>query len=358
MTYRVVRVGRGAVAARIGPHPSDLRHEQGASGDGERHDKFWRCGRRDRPCDRADSRFADHRTDRGGTAVFRADRGRWLSVRLPRVAVLAIVGAVYFWYLWFLTAKTCIDTYIRQDCRIDHHPSRTCYFVASQTHRPRHLVVFGVDLGLAVYASGVCGEQEHDSVLSARRLGVFRTSLPQCVVYGRVRDTLRSLRLAGHAAELPAGGRVTNVELHRRLRAGAGQPTVRRHRLNCSKRAQAFRAAAQETAKADEGTSATDELSTQIFLLLCASLVSTFVGTGVAYMVTPSLNWLNERAIGLHQLGQADPGFAAEEFFRQVDPYEPAVGQFDTTTVRMCSRRDTSPASTSMSGRPPRNSGN
>ena len=31
---------------------------------------------------------------------------------LAACAVLAIGGAVYFWYLWFLTAKTCIDTYI------------------------------------------------------------------------------------------------------------------------------------------------------------------------------------------------------------------------------------------------------
>ena len=46
--------------------------------------------------------------------------------------------------------------------------------------------------------------------------------------------------------------------------------------------------------------------------------MSTFVGTGVAYVVTPSLNWINERALGLHQLGQADTKPAAEEFFRQV----------------------------------------
>ena len=68
--------------------------------------------------------------------------------------------------------------------------------------------------------------------------------------------------------------------------------------------------------------------------------MSTFVGTGVAYMVTPSLNWINERALGLHQLGQADATFAAEEFFRQVTRTSQRLAQFETTTVRLAQAAD------------------
>jgi hypothetical protein len=78
-----------------------------------------------------------------------------------------------------------------------------------------------------------------------------------------------------------------------------------------------------------------EQFTSSIFILLCASLVSTFVGTGVAYAITPSLNWINERAIGLHQLSQADARFAAEEFFRQVARTSERLGQFETTTVRL-----------------------
>ncbi len=78
-----------------------------------------------------------------------------------------------------------------------------------------------------------------------------------------------------------------------------------------------------------------EQFTSSIFILLCASLVSTFVGTGVAYTITPSLNWINERALGLHQLSQADARFAAEEFFRQVARTSERLGQFETTTVRL-----------------------
>ena len=87
---------------------------------------------------------------------------------------------------------------------------------------------------------------------------------------------------------------------------------------------------------ADTGnTNTKKDFSDKIFVLLCASLVSTLVGTSIAYAFTPSLNWINERAVGLHQLSQADARFAAEEFFRQVSRTSERLSQFETTTVRL-----------------------
>jgi ABC-type transporter Mla subunit MlaD len=87
--------------------------------------------------------------------------------------------------------------------------------------------------------------------------------------------------------------------------------------------------------KSNDAQTEAEQFTSSIFILLCASLVSTFVGTGVAYAITPSLNWINERALGLHQLSQADARFAAEEFFRQVARTSERLGQFETTTVRL-----------------------
>lgn len=87
--------------------------------------------------------------------------------------------------------------------------------------------------------------------------------------------------------------------------------------------------------KSKDAQTQAEQFTSSIFILLCASLVSTFVGTGVAYTITPSLNWINERALGLHQLSQADARFAAEEFFRQVARTSERLSQFETTTVRL-----------------------
>jgi ABC-type transporter Mla subunit MlaD len=93
---------------------------------------------------------------------------------------------------------------------------------------------------------------------------------------------------------------------------------------------------ASSTGKAETASAESEkEFTNFIFVLLCASLVSTLVGTGIAYAFTPSLNWINERAMGLHQLSQADARFAAEEFFRQVARTSERLGQFETTTVRL-----------------------
>ena len=154
---------------------------------------------------------------------------------LAACAVLAIGGAVYFWYLWFLTAKTCIDTYILKTAdSIIIHPelasSWQSYLIGLDISSFSALT-----LGPAVYASGVCGEQEHDPVFPARWLVVLRARLPQCSLHGRLRDALHSFRPAGYAAELPAGGRGTTVKcvghsLHGQPPKPGGQGRRRRSR--------------------------------------------------------------------------------------------------------------------------------
>ncbi|MGO9107684.1 MAG: hypothetical protein ACLP9L_00495, partial [Thermoguttaceae bacterium] len=74
------------------------------------------------------------------------------------------------------------------------------------------------------------------------------------------------------------------------------------------------------------------ELSSDIFLLLCASLVSAFVGAFVAYIVIPPLNLLNDCAIGVFQLDYLDEESTAEEFFRQVERTSRRLTEFDKAT--------------------------
>lgn len=95
-------------------------------------------------------------------------------------------------------------------------------------------------------------------------------------------------------------------------------------------------AAAEDTT----GRGATSELSGQMFLLLCASLVSTFVGTGVAYVISPCLNWLNDRAVGRHQIGDAEAELVAEEFFRQISRTSERLAEFQAATTKLAEAAD------------------
>ena len=86
--------------------------------------------------------------------------------------------------------------------------------------------------------------------------------------------------------------------------------------------------------------SSSDDPTSKMFLLLCASLVSTFVGTGVAYVITPSLNWLNDRAVGQHQIAVSDIEDVSEEFFRQIARTSERLAQFEITTVKLTEAAD------------------
>jgi len=87
-------------------------------------------------------------------------------------------------------------------------------------------------------------------------------------------------------------------------------------------------------------TGKTSRLSSQVFLLLCASLVSTFVGTFVAYIMIPPMNLLNDGAVGMLQRGRTDEANTAEEFFRQLDRTSQRLAEFETTTAALSSAAD------------------
>jgi hypothetical protein len=253
-------------------------------------------------------------------------------------AVLAIGGAVYFWYLWLLTAKTCVDTYILKTSQsIIIHPELATSWQAKligldiSSFSALTLALLFTRLGYVGYRNTIryfwrdswayFGRAYH-SVLFTEG---FETL---CVRFGLL-GTLLSFLLAAVSQLSNASITPTTVPRGSVMEKSADGTQ------------QALMAGDSEPAGGPNDTpSATDELSTQIFLLLCASLVSTFVGTGVAYMVTPSFNWINERALGLHQLGQADARFAAEEFFRQVTRTSQRLAQFETTTVRLAHAAD------------------
>ncbi|MHB8866496.1 MAG: hypothetical protein ACYC6N_29270 [Pirellulaceae bacterium] len=289
-------------------------------------------------------------------------------------AVLSCAAAVYFWYLWFLTATSCVDTYILKTAdSIIIHPelasswqsyfigldissfsaltlallfSRLAYVGSRNTlryfrrdgwayfGRAYHSVLFTEGFETLCVRFGLLG-----TLLSFLLAAVSQLSSASATPYNATGRKVRELAVAvaqestGTAAS-PGTGVGTQPET---------TPSPSATSLEGAKDSTAVAAGewaangedSDSALPATEHASATGELSTQIFLLLCASLVSTFVGTGVAYVVTPSLNWINERALGLHQLGQADTKFAAEEFFRQVTRTSQRLAQFEATTVKL-----------------------
>jgi methyl-accepting chemotaxis protein len=258
---------------------------------------------------------------------------------LTACAVLAIGGAVYFWYLWFLTAKTCIDTYIVKSAEsIIIHPGLA-------TSWQDYLVGLDISsfsaLTLALLFTRLAYLGSRNTIWYFRRDGwayfgrayhsvLFTEGFETlCVRFGLL-GTLLSFLLAAVAqmsSESAAEYRAPDNNGTSVTKVIAQEPGGSKNVLG-------------DLAAEAKDVSTTDQLSSEIFLLLCASLVSTFVGTGVAYMVTPSFNWINERALGLHQLGQADATFAAEEFFRQVTRTSQRLAQFETTTVRLAQAAD------------------
>jgi hypothetical protein len=108
--------------------------------------------------------------------------------------------------------------------------------------------------------------------------------------------------------------------------------------VSASEKSSPIVASGDSSAKSESG--ATRELSSQVFLLLCASLVSTFVGTFVAYIIIPPLNQLNFWAMGQHQLGVTDDQNTAEEFLRQLDRTTQRLGDFERATEVLVSAAD------------------
>lgn len=252
---------------------------------------------------------------------------------LAMLAVIACAGAVYFWYLWVVTARTCVDTYILRN-------------TTSALLDP------GKAKSLQDYLSGL-----DISSFSALILALLFTRL----AIGGIRHTLLTRRRAGkgyfvhayHRILFPEGfeslcirlgllGTLLSFLLAAISLMGVSGPTTDVGGTTLESQAAAV---SREVTPGNEtpdvitappnATSSTSQLSGQMFLLLCASLVSTFVGTGTSFVVTPSLNWLNDRAVGRHQIRQIDEESAAEDFFRQIDRTSQRLSDFDATTVKL-----------------------
>jgi hypothetical protein len=227
-------------------------------------------------------------------------------------AVLAVLGAVYFWYLWVLTVKSCVNTYLVTE-------RQTSMYIHPKTAGSWQDTFIGLDI----------------SSFSALTLALLFTRL----AYGGYRNTIRLFWRDGwsyfgrayHSVLFSEGFETLCVRfgllgtLLSFLLAAVAQLAT----------PSAVTAGVAGATMGDAATTATSELSSGIFLLLCASLVSTFVGTGVAYTITPSFNWLNERALGLHQMVRSDGSFAAEEFVRQVDLTSQRLGEFTKTITNL-----------------------
>jgi ABC-type transporter Mla subunit MlaD len=251
----------------------------------------------------------------------------------------AAVCAVFWWYMWVVTVQACANTYIWRTT--DSVP-----LTLGQTESLQALFS-GLDISsfsamiLALlftrwtYVGGRNSiryfQRDRSSYFGRAYHSILFTEGFEslCIRMGLL-GTLLSFLLAA----------VSQIALAQTTQAAALGTTVA-DRIAAVAREPAD-AAGQPGADTEptQITSATSKLSSDIFLLLCASLVSTFVGTGVAYLVTPSLNWLNERAVGLHQLSYADPRMAAEEFFRQIARTSERLAQFETTTMKLAEAAD------------------
>ncbi len=249
-------------------------------------------------------------------------------------SVAACVAAVYFWHLWVATARTCVNTYIL----------RTTASALIEPGKAESLrdYLAGLDISsfsaliLALLFTRLAVTGIKNTIVNLYRDGtsyfdhayhgiLFPITFEQLCIRLGLLGTLLSFLLAaisqmGDAS--PATSAASTVTLQRQVE-------------NISREGASHREVATGDSSVSSRAVTTSELSGQMFLLLCASLVSTFVGTGAAYIVTPSLNWVHDRAVGRHQLREVDPAFACEEFFRQIDRTSLRLAQFDVTTSKI-----------------------
>ncbi len=253
---------------------------------------------------------------------------------LAVVAVVACALAVCFWYLWITTVRTCIDTYILHNT--------TSALLDPDKAKSLQDYLSGLDISsfsaliLALLFTRMAIVGVRNTLLNLHRDGESyfarayqRVLFPEvfeslCIRLGLL-GTLLSFLLAAisQMGNVSVAGPVDHV------------PTLEQQVAVVSSELTEDGEPKPANSMPVRGAKTTSQLSSQMFLLLCASLVSTFVGTGVAYVVTPSLNWLNDRAVGRHQVHQSDPAFAAEEFFRQIDRTSQRLSQFEKTTVKI-----------------------
>ena len=279
------------------------------------------------------------------TVLNSAERETWARSRrvafgvLAALSVAASAAAIYFWYLWVLTAQACIDAYIYETAtpRLLSGEQNSGFqerFIALDISSFSAMILALLFTRLA-YVGGrntiryylrdrkSYFERAYHSVLFTEGFDSL------CIRLGLL-GTLLSFLLAA----ISQMGDTSNVTPAPRFSTLESQ--VAAIAEETGEAASASRSGDEPV----EETLTTSRLSENMFLLLCASLVSTFVGTGVAYVVTPSLNWLNDRAVGRHQTLQVDMQAVAEEFFLQIDRTSRRLAEFETTTVKLTEAAD------------------
>ncbi len=299
---------------------------------------------------------------------------------LAGMSVVAAFAACYFWFLWGLTAKSCIDTYIlrEKESALLSGEAETWQqkTIALDISSFSALILALLCTRLAFsgwkHTRGYYKRDGQDYFGRAYHSVLFTEGFETlCVRFGLL-GTLLSFLLAAisqmsqlvddnqsqpleavAAAEQTESGPASSAPQAEAIAAledttqETSDTSVAKSSRNNGKAAVtlADQSIQQTTVDStlspglDEASTArTEKASHEIFLLLCASLVSTFVGTGVAYAVTPSLNWLNDRALGVHQVTDSGGEFVAEEFIRQVARTSQRLAEAnnDLSTFEVC----------------------
>jgi len=244
---------------------------------------------------------------------------------LVAVALIATAGSPVFWCLWWATARTCYRTYFaRDEISILLNPGGAAgwqsYFSGLDISSFSALIL-ALTCTLAAYdgvkntirrrymdGKAYCN-RAYDGFLFSPKFG------PLCIRLGLL-GTLASFLLAAISqlsAATQGGSDSETRTLEQRTQEVVAEASP--GEANSSSGA----ADAVTASVGQPQATATGQLSGQIFLLLCASLVSTFTGCFVAYVVVPPLNWLNDHAIGLCQRTPIDEDAVTEEFLRQID---------------------------------------
>ena len=276
------------------------------------------------------------------------------------IAAASVVAASYWWYMWLVTAEACLYAYVlpqgsREGSGQQHsllsilkNPGswRDCswrdYFIALD-------ITSIAALTLALFFSylawsgirNTAWRRYRDGKLffeHAYNTGLFSRSFVQlCIQFGLL-GTLLSFLLAAVAQIGVAVSKTDSA----RSSSVAEEATL----------AKDVKAVVQESAHRDAGRADSPdtgpprsadvaapapnkELSSDIFLLLCASLVSAFVGAFIAYIVIPPLNGLNDCAVGLYQLDPVDEESTVDEFFRQIDRTSRRLSELDAAAAAL-----------------------
>ena len=257
---------------------------------------------------------------------------------LALIGIAASLLSLYWWYLWFITVRICVRTYVlQQQDSILLTPGEAnswqklfsgldissfsalilaCFFT--------RLAHFGIKNTLwRKYKDGVAYmDHAYLSVL-------FPPQFEAVYIRFGLLGTLLSFLLA-------AVSQMSHLETS----VSATRGSVLEQRVEeIVKDTQPHADGTSLDAPGTNNTSvnrgrqiSTGQLSGKVFLLLCASLVSTFVGTFVSYVLIPPLNRLNDCAVGMLQRSPIDEEATADEFLRQLDRTSRRLGDFEKAT--------------------------